>query len=68
MNLFKGDKSKNSDQFDSPSVYNYNQAEEFDRKSFIGKSAFFDQNKELKRENVWNCDWNVNEITEMHLK
>ena len=73
MNLFKGEASSKSNvnnQLNSPSILNCNPDEHdrFGSKSFISQSTYFNQDKALKADNVWNCDWNPSEITEMRLK
>ena len=73
MNLFKtsskqqgGPKErKKSDAFNSPSSFDFDGGD-FHSKSYISKGSKRDT--ELKMPNMWNCDWNLDSISEMTLK
>jgi len=76
MNLFKTTegirkprrRNPDVDKFNSQSTLDFNEENNFGNKSFIlkEKKSMISDNS-LKMANVWNCDWNVNIITEMHI-
>ncbi len=77
MNLFKTtegikkprNQNPDLDTFNSQSTIGLNIENNIGNKSFILKEKkSFASEKSMKMANVWNCDWNMNIITEMHLK
>ena len=73
MNIFRGEnlsksdtRKASTDQFNSPSRFYLNDNEFNSKTVTLDKTR--NQNNLLKMSNIWNCDWNATQISEMHLK